>query len=74
MKNQKANIRWLFESKPNQWIPLYEIMRFAAQYNARIHELRREGMKIECKIETVNGERHTWYRHRIGEMQEKMFS
>jgi hypothetical protein len=38
-------------------------MACAAQYNARILELRRAGFNIpKPRIETVNGQKHTWYR------------
>ena len=44
------------------WVPLPKIAACAAQYDARIHELRRMGFQIPApRIETVNGQRHTWY-------------
>ena len=59
---QKENIKTLFEFRPNQWIPLPEIMQYAAQYNARIFELRRDGMDIINKKEKINGVWHAWYK------------
>jgi len=45
------------------WVPLPEIMACAAQYNARILELRRAGFNIpKPRVEIVNGQKHTWYR------------
>ena len=62
---QRDELRELFKRKPNQWIPLPEIMGLGiAQYGARILELRREGMDIENKVMgTVNGQRHTAFRY-----------
>lgn len=45
------------------WVPLPEITACAAQYQARLLELRRLGFHISRpRIETINGQRHTWYR------------
>jgi hypothetical protein len=43
-------------------VPLPEIMACAAQYNARVHELRRLNFQIENRIETVNGVRRSAFR------------
>jgi hypothetical protein len=37
-------------------------MACAAQYNARVLELRRLGFNIENKTERVEGVRHSWFR------------
>jgi hypothetical protein len=74
MRNQKAEILALLQSRPNQWIPVYEIARIALQYNARLKELREEGHDIENKImEVVNGQKHTAFRLnvRLGQYQER---
>src|SRR5437667_8319536 len=44
------------------WVPLPEILACAAQYKARIHELRRMGFTIKNRTERVHGERHSWFR------------
>ncbi len=44
------------------WVPLPEITNCAAQYNARIFELRRLGFRIENRTRKVNGQRHSWFR------------
>jgi len=62
MKNQRELIRKIFKDKPNQWIPLYDIMPFAAQYNARIKELRDSGMFIQNKTKNMAGRKHSWFR------------
>jgi hypothetical protein len=74
MRNQKAEILALLQSRPNQWVPVYEIARIALQYNARLKELREEGHDIENKImEVVNGQKHTAFRLnvRLGQYQER---
>jgi hypothetical protein len=61
---QKDRIKELFESRVNEWIPLYEILKLhIAQYGARIKELRADGMKIENKWVIVHGEKHSWFRY-----------
>jgi len=40
---------------------LPDIQSIAAQYNARIHELRGEGMDIQNKTKKINGKRYSWY-------------
>ena len=60
-KTQRARIlRLLIEARG--WVPLPELIACAAQYNARVLELRRLGFAIENKTERVNGERHSWFR------------
>ncbi len=44
------------------WVPLPELMKLAAQYNARIFDLRKLGLTIENKTETIDGVRHSWFR------------
>jgi hypothetical protein len=62
-KTQRARILRLLIEARGAWVPLPEIMACAAQYNARILELRRAGFNIpKPRIETVNGQKHTWYR------------
>jgi hypothetical protein len=61
-KNQRARILRLLIDGRGAWVPLPEIMACAAQYNARVLELRRLGFVIENKTERVNGVRHSWFR------------
>lgn len=59
---QRERLKRFFEDNPNKWISLPEILRLGiAQYNARIHELRHEGMKIENKWKIVDGVKHSWF-------------
>ncbi len=59
---QKQALKELFESRPNVWIPVYEIQKAAGfQYNARIYDLRREGMTIKQRDERIDGYVHSWY-------------
>ena len=62
-KTQRARILRLLIDARGAWVPLPEIMACAAQYNARILELRRAGFNIpKPRVETINGQKHTWYR------------
>jgi hypothetical protein len=44
------------------WVPLPTIADCAAQYNARIFELRRLGFRIANRTKLVNGIKHSWFR------------
>ena len=61
-KTQSAAVLRLLIEARGAWVPLPKIMACAAQYNARILELRRLGFAIENKTERVNGARHSWFR------------
>jgi|SRR5579863_3057480 len=61
-KTQRSRILRLLIDARGAWIPLPEIMACAAQYNARIFELRRLGFKIENRTEEIDGARHSWFR------------
>jgi hypothetical protein len=61
-KTQSAAILRLLVEARGAWVPLPDIMACAAQYNARIFSLRRDGYNIENRTETVNGVRHSWFR------------
>ena len=62
-RTQRDQIRSYFKSNPLKFIPLYEITAFAAQYNARISELRwGEDMHIINLIKEVTAkQRHTGF-------------
>lgn len=60
-KTQRAEILRLLIDARGAWVPLPEIMACAAQYNARIFELRKN-FNIENRTETVDGVRHSWFR------------
>lgn len=61
-KTQRGEILALLVKARGEWVPLPEIMACAAQYNARVFELRRLGFNIENRTETVNSERRSWFR------------
>lgn len=62
--SQRDKIKSLLLSRPNEWVPLNEILRLGvAQYNARILELGREGMRIENMVKDVGGTRYSWFRY-----------
>ena len=56
---QRDKIRQLFMNNPNRPIPCYEFVKYALQYNARIKELRDEGMHIENTGKWIDGQHHT---------------
>jgi hypothetical protein len=50
-----------------EWVPLPDILALRiAQYNARFHELRKLNFSIESRTETVDGQRHSWFRLKKG--------
>jgi hypothetical protein len=61
-KTQRARILRLLIDARGDWVPLPEIMACAAQYNARILELRRLGFNVENRTERTDGARHSWFR------------
>jgi hypothetical protein len=62
-KTQTARILRLLMDARGAWVPLFEIMSCAAQYNARLWSLRRLGFQIENKTQRDDsGVVHSWYR------------
>jgi hypothetical protein len=61
-KTQCAAILRALLAARGAWVPLPEIMACAAQYNARVFDLRRMGLNIENRTECVDGVRHSWFR------------
>lgn len=60
---QAEKILALLRSARGAWVPLPEILALGiAQYNARIFELRKRGLNIENRTQTVDGVRHSWFR------------
>ncbi len=65
---QRDQILELLLGARGDWVPLPRIMQCAAQYNTRIHELRRMGFSIPPpRTKTVAGKKHTWYCIELGE-------
>lgn len=62
LNGQCAAIYGELDAANGAWVPLPQIMRHAAQYNARLHALRKLGHAIENKTEIRDGVRHSWYR------------
>ena len=67
MKTRKGQrLAILQELRAGGWVPLWKLIRLAAQYNARIWELRhpQNGIPLDIinRTERVNGRRHSWYR------------
>jgi hypothetical protein len=59
---QRAAVLGLLLGAKGTWVSLLEIRNCAAQYNARILELRRLGFRIENKIREIEGKRLSWFR------------
>jgi hypothetical protein len=59
---QRGEILGLLIAARGDWVPLPRIADCAAQYNARIFELRRLGFCIKNRTQGVNGARHSWFR------------
>jgi hypothetical protein len=59
---QRERIYNLLVCAQGEWVPLLEIAAIAAQYNARVFELRRLGFLIENRTKEVDGVRHSWFR------------
>lgn len=63
MTTQQLKIYTVLAERAGSWVPLPELLRLGvAQYNARILELRRQGITIENRTAVVNGQRHSWFR------------
>jgi hypothetical protein len=61
-KTQTGEIlRLLIDGRGTRVVPFPEIMARAAQYNARILELRRMGFNIENRTDRVNAMRRSWF-------------
>jgi hypothetical protein len=59
---QRDRLRELFTEHPHTWIPLPWILNLGiAQYNARIFELRHEGLNISNKVREEDGIRKSWF-------------
>src|SRR6185436_8366453 len=66
-ETQRNNILAKLIAAKGKEVPLPEIASCAAQYQSRLFELRRMGYRIPApRMETVNGQRRTWYRLECG--------
>ena len=62
-ETQRGKILALLVAASGGWVPLPEILALGiAQYNARIFELRKRGLNVENRTETIEGVRHSWFR------------
>jgi hypothetical protein len=59
---QRAKILAELVSARGDWVPLYRVTQHAAQYNARVYELRRMGFVIRNRTREVDRVRHSWFR------------
>lgn len=63
---QRAKILEILLNANGNWIGLPQIAACAAQYNARIFELRRLGFRILNRTKEVDGVRHSWFKLETG--------
>ena len=61
-RGQRQTILLRLQRAMGDWVSLRDLWGIAAQYNARIFELRREGYDIQNRTEIRNGQRHSRYR------------
>ena len=59
---QRGQILELLTAARGDWVPLPKVQACAAQYNARVFELRRLGFRITNRTREVNGHRHSFFR------------
>jgi hypothetical protein len=59
---QRSRILDVLITAHGAWVPLPEIIECAAQYNARIFELRRLSFRITNRTREVDGKRCSWFR------------
>ena len=71
---QRDRIFQLLLEGEGRWIPLYEILPLAAQYNARIKELRDAGHMIQNRTEHRNGTIYSWFRLVAPQVQPTLFA
>ena len=67
--SQRARILNLLIAARGGEVGLPEISALAAQYNARLFELRRLGFKIVNRTQEIDGVRHSWFRLLAGSAQ-----
>ncbi len=72
--NQRERILRLFQSRAGQWVPLHEITLLAAQYKARIFELRSAGHEIRNRTGHRNGAVHSWFMLVLPKEQGQLFA
>jgi hypothetical protein len=66
-KTQRAELLGLLLQANGRWVGLPEILDLKiAQYNSRIHELRKQKFQIESRTEVIDGARHSWFRLKKG--------
>jgi hypothetical protein len=59
---QSEQILGILRTAAGSWVPLPEIQACAAQYSARIFELRKREFRIENRTELIGDARHSWFR------------
>ena len=62
VKGQRGRVLRAFLEAPGREVPLPELLKIAAQYSARIFELRAIGFRITNRTATIAGVKHSWFR------------
>jgi hypothetical protein len=65
---QRSQILNLLVAARGDWVPLPKVQACAAQYNARVFELRRLGYRITNRTREVDGQRHSWFCLAVGDL------
>jgi hypothetical protein len=60
--SQRERILELLLAARGNWVSLPQVQACAAQYNARVFELRRLGYRITNRTREDQGKRHSWFR------------
>jgi len=71
---QRGRILAVLLEARGEWVSGPRIFRLAAQYSARIHELRKLGFAIENMTKLVDGQRHSWFRLVRPAVQQPLFA
>lgn len=72
-QTQRDKILALLQARANGWVALYEVLPLAAQYSARVHELRKMGHRIENKVAHRDGQVCSWFRLVLPKVKERLF-
>lgn len=59
---QRGRILQLLKENSGCWVPSHQLASIALQYGARIYELRKQGYKIDNKMQDVNGKTYGAFR------------
>jgi hypothetical protein len=75
-KTQQGRLLKLLLDHRFDWVPLPDILALGiSQYSSRIWEIRHQlGLKVESRVEFVDGKKCSWFRLLSADPQAKLFS